>query len=402
MDKSNVWTAVIAGGQGTRLFPYSHPERPKQFCWLNKEDRFIQATIGNFSRQGVKKTQITVLTTNPQQTKLAKEQVVPRGILSQNIKEISPEYDYAGAMVKMTEMISKHDEDAIIISTPSDQYIVPDESFEATINHAIEEAAKGNFIIVGVRVSDIDTAMGCGHAIFDEKTGDACYDVKEFVEKPDRKLADRIMRAGNSACNTGINVWRAKDLLAMFPKRKFKGLATDELMRIIAPKLKIAVGDFEWHDCGTLKSLYEANIAIRTPHHRNVSFGGGKIDRFECMDGLFLCDEGYRLHVAGSVDDAVIVSTFESHPIVAVINKNESARVKKLAEKFASITEIRELLTHSFSIEAQGNYVMRSNISRDIIVCFVCVDNYIVNAYRADDGMIDVFVGKQSSRSQSL
>lgn len=391
LDLTHVWLSVIAGGQGTRLFPYSHPERPKQFCQLNRDDKFIQAAIRNFVTQGIKKTQVTIATTNAQQTALAKEQVVSRGILSQNINEISPDYGYAGAMVEMTKIIYEIDPEAVIINTPSDQYIIPDEDFSKTIYDAINEAEKGNFVIVGVKVNDLDTAMGCGHALYEEAQEQAgCFKVEGFIEKPSRETANQIMRAGNSACNTGINVWKAKTLLDTIGDFDVTGLATDALMKILQPNLEIAVGNFEWRDCGTLKSLYE--ISKKTPNHRNASFGGGEIDRFECLDGLFLCDEGYRLHVAGSVDDAVIVSTIDSRPIVAVINKNESARVKKLAEDYA---RNQDLLTNDFSILAHNNLVMRSNISKETITCFVCVENYIVNTYRAADGMVDVFVSKQ-------
>ena len=390
LDLSHTWLSVIAGGQGTRLFPYSHPERPKQFCQLNSEDKFIQAAIRNFVKEGIKKTQITVATTNSIQTTLAKEQVVPRGILSQNIYEISPDYGYAGAMVKMSKIIYDLDPEAIIVSTPSDQYIIPDDDFRNTVYSAIDEARKGFFVIVGVKINDLDTAMGCGHALYAESEETYCYPVEGFIEKPGRDTANQIMRAGNSACNTGINVWRAKDVLEVTANLEITGLATDKLMQILQPRLKIAVGNFEWRDCGTLKSLFE--ISKKTPHHRNASFGGGEIDRFECLNSLFLCDEGYRLHVAGVIDDAIIVSTIESRPIVAVINKSESARVKKLAEDFA---HNQDLLTNDFSILAHNNFVMKSNMSKDAIVCFVCVENYIVNTFRAPDGMVDVFVSQQ-------
>ena len=398
MDMNHTWLAIIAGGQGTRLFPYSHPERPRQFCQLNEQNKFIQEVVKNFVNLGIKPTNIVVVTTNDNQSRLAIEQTLPRGVLSQNILQISQEAGYTNAMIEASRFIYEHDNKATVINTPSDQFIVADEDFRRTIFDAVQTAEGGSPVIVGVKINDLTTAMGCGHAFYQE-TSETCHPFTSFVEKPNKEYADLIMRTGNSACNTGINVWRADTVLNPVPLTMAKNQGTAEFMLQLSGRAKeknknlmVAVGTFEWYDCGTLKSLYD--ISKKTPNHRNASLGGGQIDRFECLDGLFLCDEGYRLHAVGCVGDAVIVSTIENRPIVAVINKAESARVKKLAEDFS---HNRDLLVNDFSIMAHNNFVMRSNISNDTIVCFVCVENYIVGTHRAEDGSIDVYVSKQRS-----
>ena len=86
----HLWAAIIAGGQGTRLFPISHPCRPKQFCQLNDRNTFVQATIERFTSLGVKPTQILIVVTDDNQESLAKGQCIQRGVLSQNILKVSP------------------------------------------------------------------------------------------------------------------------------------------------------------------------------------------------------------------------------------------------------------------------------------------------------------------------
>lgn len=391
---NHVWLAIIAGGQGTRLFPYSHPERPKQFCRLNNKDYFVQAVIENFAGLGVKRNQIVVITTNPTQTKLAQALAMPRGVLSQNIYEISESAGYTNAMVLASEFIHRLDPEAVVINTPSDQYIVADDGFRQAIEDAVTTAQSGSPVIVGVKISDLLTAMGCGHAIYHPIDVGPCADYSSFIEKPNHDLADAIMRADNSVCNTGINVWRTTTVLEPQPLIMPSGQGTAEFMACLELRanshdgLKVAIGNFEWRDCGTLNSLYK--ISDKTPNHRNASLGD--VDRFECLDSLFLCDQGYRLHAAGCTEVAVVVTTIENRLAVAVINRTESARVKKLAEDFA---RNRDLLVNDFTIMAHNNLVMRSNISNEAIACFVCVDSYAVCAYRASDGMIDVFVSKQ-------
>ena len=386
LNLEHVYVAIIAGGAGTRLFPYSNPERPKQFCKLNeKGETFIQNVIANFTKIGINKNHFVVITTNKTQTDLAKAQVVPKGVLSQNIHEIKPGLDYGGAMIEATKFVKSIDEEAIVINTPSDQYVEVDEDYRQTIYNAIKTASQGEPVIVGVKVSDLVVVMGCGNAIY-KNTGELCFPVESFIEKPKEKEATNIMRAGNSACSTGISIWQIKSFFRTIPEDVTSKVATNDLMKQFK-NLKIAVGDFKWYDCGTLFALYE--VSRKTPNHKNASFGGGEIDRFKCLNSLFLCDEGYRLHAAGCRDVAVIVTTKDGRPTVAVNGFNQNAELKELAENFP---QNEQLLKQAFSIKAHNNNVVLSNISEETITIFVGVDNYTISSHLNSDGVIDVQV----------
>lgn len=393
----HIWVAIIAGGQGTRLFPISHPACPKQFCQLDENNTFIQAVIENFKLIGVKPTQIIVVTTADNQTDLAKSQCLPRGVLSQNILQYSPSLGYAGSMVKVAEDIHRIDPEAIIINTPSDQYINPDESFYTAIEDAIYDAQRGSAVIVGVKVNDIVTAMGCGHAIYDENSGSPCFKLagERFVEKPSREKADKLMRQGNSVCNTGINVWSANDLMRAVnfgPVHVAGGIrSTDQLMCMLERILKVSVGTFDWHDCGTLKSLYE--ISKKTPNHKNASLGGGRFERNGCRRSLLYAADGTELRVSGSEDDAVILTVINEHPIVVVAKLADSQKIKLLAEDYIAH---KEILDADFSMGARNNTVLRSNVSDETVVGFVGVHNYAVYVHRrSDNGMLEAVVSQQ-------
>ncbi len=392
MDKTHLWVAIIAGGQGTRLFPISHPKCPKQFCQLDEDNTFIQAVVENFKLIGVKPTQILIITTNDNQTMLAKDQCLPRGVLSQNIIQVSPNLGYAGSMIEAAKIIKEHDDEAIIINTPSDQYVDPNDSFYIAIEDAVHAAMENKAVIVGVKVNDIVTAMGCGHAIYDEATGNPCFDLvgERFIEKPDRAKADKLMRQGNSAVNTGINVWKAKLITKTFAKRSYHGIGTDDLMEALESKLKVAVGTFEWHDCGTLKSLYE--IAKKTPNHKNASLGGGTFERNNCRRSLLYAAEGMELRVSGSEDDAIIFTSIDEHPIVVVAKLSDSQKIKLLAEDYLSHEEI---LSDDFSMGARNNTVLGSNVSEETVVGFVGVEDYAVYVHRKSDGMLEAVVSQQ-------
>ena len=394
MEKGKVWTAIIAGGQGTRLFPLSHDECPKQFCHLNKTQTFIQATIKRFVDFGVKPRRVVIIVTNDNQLNLAKEQCVPLGIISENILKIDPNYGYAGAMIKAAEFINELDEDAIIINTPADQFIVSDESFTETINNALDSARAGNPTIIGVKVSDLVTFTGCGHALFHAPENDEelpIYDVEGFVEKPDKNTALALMRENSSACNTGINVWDVHTILSIRVET-IVGLGTDELMaslRLYA-NLKVAVGTFPWHDCGTLKSLFE--ISAKTPNHKNATLGNGKVERTDCRGSLFYTIEGVTLRATNIKDEAIILNVIDGKIVLAAVKLKDSQKVKQFAEKY---NEHKDLLTEDFSFGARNNIIMRTDFSKELNAGFVGADSHIVYSHKNADGSIEIAVSEQ-------
>lgn len=411
MEMRHVWLVVVAGGKGTRLFPISHEGCPKQFCDLTRSQKFVQATIRRFLALGVKPEQVVIITTTPNQTRLAKEQVRSLGVLSQNIYEESETWGYPGVMVKAAQTIYKLDREAIIINTPSDQYVVEDEEFRNAIDGSLEIAAAGDVAVVGVKITDLVTAKGCGHVVFNpsEETKTGFRKMYDFVEKPEEKVADRLMRRASSAVNTGINVWQASTLLNTVDPREITSkrvasrkegiewdLTTDRFLKMF-PNVYVVAGNFEWHDCGTLSAMYDV-VKDKTPNHKNANIGGGEIDRTDCLKSLFYAAEGFKLHATGFYETAVIANVVEVngeiHPIVAVVKLSESQRVKELAE---DIKTARKILSVDFQIDARNNCIMRSNISEDTIYGFVGVENCIVSVHKNADGTFEVSASQQIS-----
>ena len=400
----HLWLAVIAGGQGTRLFPLSHKGCPKQFCNVDSKNKFIQSTIKRFTSLGVKPNQVIVITTNDNQTALAREQTASLGVLSQNVYQIEPTLDFAGAMVAATEIAKDLDEDAIVLSSPADQHIVADEAFAHAIDVAVDY---GQFdpTIVGVKATDLVMAKGCGHALYDPNQetdfevehDDMAFFVTGFVEKPGEEEANRLMRQDCSVCNTGITVWPAKKLLSIIMTKDIgkDGLKTDTLMNLIVEEcgkysLRVVPGTFSWYDCGTLKSLF--TISEKTPHHKNASLGEGVIERTDCRRSLFYAAEGIHLRATGVEDCAALATVIDERVVVTVVKLSESQRVKDLAEDYEAN---KAFLTDDFSVGARNNLVMRTNFSDEIRVGFVGVDNFIVYAYKHGSGLIEIAIPQQ-------
>ncbi len=400
VPKQHKWVAVIAGGQGTRLFPLSHKKCPKQFCQLYPGVTFIQDTVNRFLGCSVRPNHVVVITTNPDQTELARKQLAHLGVLSQNVYEISPHFGYAGAMVKAAEFIHELDSGAVILNTPADQYIDVDDNFKMTINRAYKSAADGYPTIVGVKVTDLVTVMGCGHALYrpdhDDETK-TVFSITGFVEKPDKKKADELMRADISACNTGINCWTAKSIIEATIRHRNGPIETDQLMELLGNKKKLSIGKFKWHDCGTLKSLYE--VSKKTPNHKNATIGGDIVDRTDCRRSLFVVPDGVSLYATGIKDSAIVINLIGDVFVFAAVKLEESQHVRQLADDF---DRNRLVLENDFSLRARNNIVMPTNLSENVKFGFIGTNDYVVSATKDQStGHVTFVVGARNLKEHA-
>ncbi|MDR3297802.1 MAG: hypothetical protein LBT19_00245 [Candidatus Nomurabacteria bacterium] len=392
VELKNLFLVVVAGGQGTRLFPMSHDLCPKQFCMLDSKQTFIQATVRRFVDLGVKASRVVVVTTNANQTKLANEQLSSLGVLVQNVYEIKPHFDYAGAMVKAAQFIyDKFNKDAVVINTPADQYVVSDEKFSAAVVSTVKSAQAGYPTLIGVKITDPNLMVGCGHVVYDADDDAECKTMLEFVEKPGREKADYLMREDVSVCNTGINAWPVKRFLDMTAGvRMSNGLKTDVLMRLLSD-VRVVIGGFDWYDCGTLKSLYD--ISDKTPNHKNASLGQGEIHRHNCRGSLFVSIRHVEIHAAGAENVAVVVNEVNGRMVIVVVNLDDSQKVRDLADDYQ---KYKAFLTDDFSVGARNNRVSTTRVSEDIRVGFVGVRDYTITAVKYDDGRFVVIVSNDS------
>ncbi|MBR0480688.1 hypothetical protein IJJ46_02605 [Candidatus Saccharibacteria bacterium] len=418
--EKDVYLAIIAGGQGTRLFPLSHPDCPKQFCVLREDGSgsvtFIQDTAKRFMNVGVRPQNVVVITTNDRQEELAKEQLVPLGVIEPNIIQVSADYGYASSMLKATEFCSHLNSEAIVINTPSDQYIEGD-NFENAIVAAINNVRSGHPTIVGVKINDLNTFTGCGHARYDNTASGPIYKIDGFVEKPSKEKAISMMRADNTACNTGINVWRAKDVLSTAPMTEVEArlavyrerckqgdqvkienfqIGTAELMGKF-PELHLVVCNFKWFDCGTLKSFY--TIQKKTPHHKNASIG--EVYRTGCLNSLFITQPGIKLFATDIQDCAVVVNVINGKIYIVDVDMEYSQQVRELVEKYSSNKEL--LLKHFSLYGAYNNILVETNLSPEVCCGFIGprASKHQVVPIKLPDNQIIIQVSGQSFEAKT-
>lgn len=381
---SEIYPVILAGGNGTRLFPASHKDCPKQFMPLDENNTFIQATASRFIGLGISPAQIVVVTTTDNQTKLAKQQLEKIGVLSQNILQIGSEHKYGGAMIKAAEFVAKEISDkAILINTPSDHAITADDSFHEAIADAVDSARRGQPTIVGVKVSNKATVMDCGNAQYDANASQfVCKKVLGFVEKPDSETADKIMRADNTVCNTGINVWRANKFLSAVRSLDVNaGVDTNELMDALNQNLHVTIGRFAWLDAGTWDRFFEGSA--RTPHNDNVYLGGARWfkGKHNNKGSLFSAPKGYDIFPSNVRDTAVVVNDINGKITVGIYALSHARHVGLFAEDFDSNADI---MLENFAFKAPNNFVAHTAVE-NLAVGFVGVENYHVTVLQGED-----------------
>lgn len=373
-----VWLAVIAGGNGTRLFLFSNENCPKQFCAIDDENTFIQATIERFLKLGINPKHVFIIVTNDAQYELATEQTAERfGVLTANIQKIDPCHGYAGAMIVATNAIYNIDPNAIVVQTPADQFVDANESFILSMNEAITAANDGTPVIIGKDITDANVAKELGNIIYTKTSGNI-FEIEDFIEKPEVKTITEIMRRKNSACNTGINIWKADVFDENTPNIEVK---TDSLMKEILQNPKLIVGKFQWGDLGNFEALYRLNsqktgISV-------IQLGAkDNIRHTDCEEALLITDPSIEINVYGVNDVAIIAREIDGHYYLE-ISKFGANKEVALASKIYK--ECPMAFKNGITIGGNNNEFTDPD-KKHYHACFIGVSGFKVWTYKRNSG----------------
>lgn len=277
------YAIIMAGGIGSRFWPVSRTEHPKQFIdILGTGKTLIQNTYERFLKI-VPKENIYVVT-NEGYVDLVKQQLPDMSeqqILGEPImRNTAPCVAYA------CHKINKINPEAAIVVAPSDHLILDPERFIADITKSLETASKYNCLItLGIKPSRPDT--GYGYIQFTAKTLDNDFHkVKLFTEKPNIELARTFVQSGEFLWNAGIFVWSARSIIKSFESHLpemneiFKegstaynttdehtfiqnayyqctNISIDYGIMEKAENVYVLPADFGWSDLGTWSSIYD-------------------------------------------------------------------------------------------------------------------------------------------------
>ena len=345
---------ILAGGTGTRFWPMSRADMPKQLCKLVSAKTMLEETLDRFKEWP--KEKIFISTTKS---------------LVDKIKEVLPDFpedhyivepalrDTAPAMGYVANYLFTIDPDEPIAFIPADHHIGQVDKFLRSIKEAEKAILEtGKMLDISVYPTSPTTTLGytkVGKRLR-ESDGVEFFEFLGHKEKPDHETAQQYLKEGNYLWHANYYMWTPRKFLEAYEKyapemyavlMKIQKLLGDkskekeiedlyETMEKISidyaitekmdsSELLIIRGDFDWDDIGAWDTLYQ-NMLVNTDENNNVVFGERiNIDTSGC---LIYGREGKMIATIG-VDDLVIVDTDDA---LLVCPKSRAQEVKKVVE----------------------------------------------------------------------
>ncbi len=345
------YIVIMAGGIGSRFWPYSRNNRPKQFLDILGTGRsLLQMTYDRF-REIAEPEQFFVVT-NQHYLDLVKEQLPDlqvNQILTEPLRR-----NTATCIAYAAFKIHAFDPDSTLIVTPSDHLILQENRFIRTIKSALASAKEDSKLItIGIRPNRPET--GYGYIQYLESDGkDTAMKVKTFTEKPNLKLAKTFVESGDFVWNSGMFVWKLESLLKAFEEHmpdvaevfeegkvhfggplepefiaraytQVKNISIDFGIMEKSDKVFVILGDFGWSDLGSWQSLHELR---EKDEHNNV---------IEANALLFETENSY---IKMDTDKLVVVEGLDNYLI------NESNNVLLIC-KLDGEKKFRDFVAHA-------------------------------------------------------
>ncbi|MDH5367243.1 MAG: mannose-1-phosphate guanylyltransferase [Cyclobacteriaceae bacterium] len=204
------FVVIMAGGTGTRFWPYSRQQKPKQFLdILGVGKSLLQLTFDRFAK--IIPEENIFIVTNDQYEKITKEQLPQLGndqlLLEPLKKNTAPCIAYASTK------ILKKNKDARIVVSPSDHAIFNEDEFINTINTGLNNTDDKSLITIGINPTRPDTGYGY---IQYKDSSNVLKKVKTFTEKPNKEIAEKFIESGDYVWNAGIFIWKATAIMAAY------------------------------------------------------------------------------------------------------------------------------------------------------------------------------------------
>lgn len=341
----------MAGGIGSRFWPVSRQDHPKQFLdILHTGKTLIKATYDRFAKF-IPKENIYIVTSEVYK-ELVQEQLP--GIRSQNIVCEPSRKNTAPCIAYISTKLLSLNAEANLICAPADHLILDDTDFVKVCLEALGFTSENNALVtLGIKPHQPNT--GYGYIQYEQVAVlDNIYKVKTFTEKPDIELARTFIASGDFLWNAGIFAWQAKNIVAAFEKylpevyELFAGArgamntegekAAMELVYPLCVNISIDYGilekadnvyvipaSFGWSDLGTWGSAYEN---LEKDYMENA-VAGKNIILFDATKNVVHAPDNKLILLQG-LEDFIVVDTPDA---LLVCKKDKEQHVKEyLAE----------------------------------------------------------------------
>jgi mannose-1-phosphate guanylyltransferase len=359
--QQSTYVVIMAGGIGSRFWPVSRTDYPKQFLdLLGTGETLIQQTFKRFEKW-VPNENIYVVTSTDYIDIVEKQ--LP--LLQRENILAEPDRKNTGPCIAYASFrILQRDRNASVIVAPSDHLILDQAEFEAVCYKALQFIQKQDALVtIGITPSYPNT--GYGYIQFGETAAQSpMYKVKAFTEKPNAQLAAEFVASGEYLWNSGIFVWKAKtiinsielylpDLHQLFKEKqswlgtsfekllvadiysKCENISIDFGVMEKADNVYVVPATFRWSDLGTWNSAWE-NMGKDDRNNAVAGNGVLVIDSAKCV--VHASDE--KLVVLQGLEDFIVVDTED---VLLICQKDKEQEIKNYVSKVKKIKGERYL-----------------------------------------------------------
>ncbi|PTS95777.1 mannose-1-phosphate guanylyltransferase [Pedobacter sp. HMWF019] len=350
----NTYVLILAGGVGSRFWPKSRNNYPKQFIdILGIGKSLLQLTFERFSK--ICKPENVYILSNEQYKELIKEQLP---LLSdENILAEPSRNNTAPCIAYASFKIENLNPEANIIVAPSDHLILKEDVFLQKLEIALRDAEKGNRLFT-LGISPVRPDTGYGYIRYDREVSGQISRVHRFLEKPNLERAMEFVASGDYLWNAGIFIWNIKSIMKAFQKytpelyeifsegKEHYNTSTEQefLLRnySLSPNISIdyaimekadnvytVPGDFGWSDLGTWASLHDV---MEKDEYNNV-LSGHKINLSE-TENCIVQIPGDKIAVIKGLNDYIIV---DDGRVLLIYPKSLEQEIKEVSKNVIEI-----------------------------------------------------------------
>jgi len=338
---NNIYGIILAGGSGSRLWPLSREQYPKQFLSFLDDKTLLQGTYQRLKNFIPAENILTV--TSDKHVAGVKEQLDA----SHKVLGEPSARNTAPALVFGVQFIQKclnGNDDAVIIVAPSDHLIKDEEAFTKAALEGAEIARQGYIVTFGIKPSAPETGYGYIKVLPDQKLGTTGIKTDCFKEKPDYKTAVEYLESGEYYWNSGIFMFSLSTIIKEFEKKEpgiinkireidfenedsiqekygeLPSISIDYAIMEKSDKIALIPAEFDWNDLGSWEAIYEVS-----PKDESNNALKGDVMALDCEGSLIYSSSKFVSAVG--LKNIIVVETGDS---VMVCDRRDSQRVKEI------------------------------------------------------------------------
>lgn len=355
--KNETYCVIMAGGVGSRFWPLSQENTPKQFIDILGTGRtLIQQTYDRFEPICPKENFFIVTSSSYRQIVIEQlPEIDPNNILCEpSRRNTAPCIAYASARIRL-----KNPKANVIVS-PADHLILKEDEFREIIKKSLNFVANSDTLLtLGIKPAHPETGYGYIQVENKPTSKNQIVQVKTFTEKPNLELAKVFVESGEFFWNSGIFVWSLESIDKAFNKyapevtslfsNSAHLLGTDDEEKTIekiyydcksisidyaimekATNVHVLVSDFGWSDLGTWGSLYTHS---EKDSHGNANIGG-KTLFYEAKNNIVNLTSGKTAVIQGLSNYIII----ETHDEILICPKENEQQIRQFSSDVKTLS----------------------------------------------------------------